>query len=295
MNAITKFKKYIDKLDTVYKQSSKTAILDGDSELVRMGANAGEFLIPMLDMDGLADYKRDGGYAQGSASIVMQTKKCDYDRGRKFTVDAMDNEETAGIFFGKLASEFVRTKVVPELDAYRFAKYAGIEGISKASADLTTGTEALAAIRAGKTAMQNNEVDMDNLVLFITPGLNGAIQDVNTNVSKEVMKSFSQVIEVPQSRFYTGITLKDGRTDDELLGGYAPAEGAHPINFLMVDKSAVIQFQKHTVNKVVSPEKNQTSDGYMFFYRAYGIADFYEQKKSGLYLHYAAEVVASNE
>lgn len=39
-----------------------------------------------------------------------------------FTVDNMDNAETAG-----LASEFIRTKVAPEVDAFRFASYgAGI-------------------------------------------------------------------------------------------------------------------------------------------------------------------------
>ena len=51
-NAITKFKKYIDKLDEVYKQSSKTAILDGDISLVSAGANANEIVIPKLQMDG---------------------------------------------------------------------------------------------------------------------------------------------------------------------------------------------------------------------------------------------------
>ena len=55
--------------------------------------------------------------------------KFNYDRGRKFSVDAMDNEETAGLAFGKLASEFIRTKAVPEMDAVRFASYAAINGI----------------------------------------------------------------------------------------------------------------------------------------------------------------------
>ena len=53
--------------------------------------------------------------------------KCNFDRGRMFTVDNMDNAETAGLAFGRLASEFIRTKVAPEVDAFRFASYgAGI-------------------------------------------------------------------------------------------------------------------------------------------------------------------------
>lgn len=132
-NSITKFKAYIDKLDTVYQQASATSILDADADTVRMGAKAGEFLIPKMSMDGLADYSRSSGYVKGDVTIAYETKSCNYDRGRKFSVDAMDNEETAGVAFGKLASEFIRTKVVPEMDAFRFAKYASATGILSAA------------------------------------------------------------------------------------------------------------------------------------------------------------------
>ena len=290
-NSVEKFKKYTTRLDKGYQQSAKTSVLDGDNDVVRMGANAGEFLIPLIDMDGLGDYDRNKGYPEGSASIAMQVKKCDYDRGRRFTVDTMDNEETAGLLFGQLAGEFIRTKVVPELDAYRFAKYASIDGISSDTGDLYTGKEVLNALRKAKTQMQDNEVDLDDLLLFISPGLVGAVQDIDTTVSREVMKSFSQVIEVPRRRFYTAIDLINGRDDDELMGGFKPADGAYPINFLMLDKKAVIQYQKHIVNKVISPDDNQTTDGWMFFYRAYGIAECYNNKKTGIYLHHGTEAI----
>lgn len=286
-NLVNKFVKYIGKLDTVYKQSAKTAILDGDNQLVKMGTNAGEFKIPMLDMDGLGDYDRNGGYASGSVSITYQTRMADYDRGRKFDVDAMDNEETAGLLFAKLASEFVRTKAVPELDAYRFAKYASIPGITKVSAALGTGIEVLEAIRKAKTDMDEAEVNSEGRVLFITPTALDAAKNVNTNISKDVLNAF-EIVPVPQSRFYTGISLRDGRSDDELEGGYVPAEGAYPINFMVVEKSAIIQFTKHNVNKVITPEDNQTSDSWLFFYRAYGIADHYDNKTSGIYVHHSA-------
>ena len=287
MNVVNKFVKYIGKLDTVYKQAAKTAILDGDNQLVKMGTNAGEFKIPMLDMDGLGDYDRRDGYASGSVSITYQTKMADFDRGRKFDVDAMDNEETAGLLFAKLASEFVRTKVVPELDAYRFAKYASISGITKVSAALGTGLEVLEAVRKAKTDMDEAEVNSEGRVLFITPTALDAAKNVNTNISKDVLNDF-EIVPVPQRRFYTGISLRDGRSDDELEGGYIPAEGAYPINFMIVEKSAIIQFTKHNVNKVITPEANQTSDSWLFYYRSYGIADYYNNKTSGIYVHHSA-------
>lgn len=124
-NAITLFKKYIDALDEVYKLSALTADFDSDASLFRQGANTNELIIQKLDMDGLADYSRNSGYVDGSVTLTNETVKFNFDRGRKFSVDAMDNEETAGLAFGRLASEFVRTKVVPDLDASRFATYAG--------------------------------------------------------------------------------------------------------------------------------------------------------------------------
>lgn len=292
-NIVNRFKKYVDKLDTVYQQSAKTAILDGDNSLVQMGKNAGEFLIPKLSMDGLGDYDRNGGYAQGGVSINYETRACDYDRGRKFTVDAMDNEETSGILFGKLSGEFLRTKVVPELDAYRFAKYASVPGITSVSIDLSKGTDVLEALKAAQNAMDEAEVNTENRVLFITPTLRRLAREVDKTVSTAILDEFSNVIDVPQARFYTGIDLRDGRKDDELMGGFAPSEGAYPINFMIVDKSAIIQYTKHRVNKVISPEDNQSTDGFLFFYRSYGIATYYDNKVKGIYVSYGKTAIAT--
>ena len=34
------------------------------------------------------------------------------------------------------------------------------------------------------------------------------------------------------------------------------------MNFLIVDKNSAIQFQKHTVSKIISPDQNQTADAW---------------------------------
>ena len=286
-NSITLFKKYIDLLDEVYKQSSMTSMLDGDTSLVRAGANTNEIIIPKISMDGLADYSRNSGYVKGDVTLTNETVKFNYDRGRKFSVDNMDNEETAGLAFGKLSSEFIRTKVVPEMDAFRFATYAGTAGISKATAaTLADGTAVLAALVAAQSKMDEDEVPYENRILFITPTLYNMVNAVDTNKSKEVLSSFSKIQKVPQTRFYTTIDLLDGTSDNELAGGYKKnATSGKDINFMVIHKDALMQYPKHTVNKVVSPEENQTDDGWMFFYRAYGLADVYENKTAGIYLH----------
>ena len=289
-NNITKFKKYIDLLDEVYKKESLTADLDADATLVRAGANANEIVIPKISLDGLADYSRNSGYVSGDVNLTNETVAFNYDRGRKFTIDAMDNEETAGVAFGKLSSEFIRTKVVPERDAVRFATYAVTTGISKVSAGVTyaNGNEWLAGIVTAVNKMDEDEVSQENRILYITPTGYNAIMAVDSYKSKEILNGFAKVVKVPQSRFYTAIDLADGTTGGEEAGGYTKATSGKEINFMIIQKDAVIQYPKHTVNKVVSPEENQTSDGWMFFFRAYGLNDVYENKVAGIYLSHKA-------
>lgn len=289
-NAITKFKKYIDLLDEVYKLASVTADLDGDSTLVRAGANANEIIIPKISMDGLANYSRNGGYVGGDVMLTNETVTFNYDRGRSFTVDAMDNEETAGLAFGKLASEFIRTRVAPEMDAFRLAAYASTAGISKVSAGatLSSGEAVLAAIVAGVNKMDEDEVPQELRELLITPTLYNLAHAVDTTKSKEILSGFSKIVKVPQSRFYTAVKLNDGTTSGEEAGGFAKAANAKDINFMIIHKPALLQYTKHMVNKVITPEENQTSDGYIFHFRAYGLADVYENKVAGIYLHHKA-------
>ena len=287
-NNIALFKKYIDLLDDVYKAAAKSSVLDMDGSLVQAGANANEIIIPKMTMDGLADYSRSSGYVGGDVNLTYETVKYNYDRGRKFDVDNMDNAETAGVAFGKLAAEFIRTKVVPELYAVRFASYCGVTGIGKATAaNLAAGADVLAAIVAGMNAMDEAEVPEDGRYLFITPTLLNAVGAVDTYKSKEIMGKLAGTISVPQTRFYTAIDLNDGITVNEKAGGFVKNAEAKNINFMIIHKDAAIQYSKHTVNKVFSPEENQNADAWQFCYRAYGLVDAYENKAAGIYLHNA--------
>lgn len=283
-NSITLFKKYVDKLDEVYKQASLTADLDADSTLVQAGANANEIIIPKMSMDGLGNYSRNSGYAQGDVTLTNETVQFNYERGRKFGVDRQDNAETAGVAFGRLASEFTRTKAVPEGDAFTFAKIASTSGITKTTGTYANGEAWLSALVTAQTNMDNAEVPTENRILYITPDGFNAIHAVDTTKSREVLASFSKIVKVPQTRFYTKITLKDGTTAGQTAGGYTKASDGADINFLIVEKSAVIKYPRILVNKIVSPDDNQTDDKWLFFYRAYGLVDVYDNKVAGVYL-----------
>ena len=285
-NSIALFEQYVPLLDEVYKEASKTDVLDGNPELIRMGANANELIIPKMTMDGLADYSRNGGYVGGNVTLTNETVVCNFDRGRMFTVDSMDNAETAGVAFGMLAGEFIRTKVAPELDAFRFATYASTEGVGSGTGVLTTGEDVVAALRSATNVMDENEVPMEDRILFITPTLHGLIQDMDLINSREVLSRFAQVVPVPQTRFYTAIVQNDGTTNGETVGGYTKAADGQDINFMVVHKGAVIQFPKHINPKVVSPEMNPDADAWKFGYRQVSVAEVYENKVAGVYVHH---------
>ena len=282
-NKITTAGKFIPLLDEVYRTVSLTAKLDGPEELVRQGANANELIIPMIELQGLGDYDRNSGYVSGDVTLTNETVKCNFDRGRMFTVDNMDDADSAGIAFGRLAGEFIRTKVAPELDAFRFASYASKEGVTQKEETLSDGAAVLAALRVATNAMDEAEVPMEDRHLFITPTLDGMIADLDTTKSREILSRFASKTLVPQTRFYTAIDQKDGHTGGQEAGGYAKAEDGKELNFMVIHKPALIQFEKHVAPKIVTPDQNQEADAYKYGYRNVGVADVYKNKLAGVY------------
>lgn len=298
-NTITLAKKFVPLLDETYQAESLTAVLDGDNALVAQGANAGELIIPRMTMQGLGDYSRSGGYVEGDVTLTNETVTCNFDRGRMFNVDTMDDMETAGVAFGRLAGEFIRTKVVPELDAFRLSSYASASGVSTQTGTLEDGAAVIAALRAAVTKLDEDEVPLEERYLFITPTLHGLIQDMDTTKSREVMDRFAAVVDVPQTRFYTAIAQKSGKvitsgagesasTTDETAGGYGKAAAGKDINFMVIQKAAVIQYEKHVAPKILTPQQNPDADAYKFGYHSVGVAKVQEGKVKGVYVHHKA-------
>ncbi len=284
-NTIALSKVYTNLLDEVYQNSALTSVLESDATLSRQGANANEIIIPKLSMDGLGDYDRNSGYTNGDVELTWETVQFNYERGRMFQVDDMDNEETQNIAFGRLAGEFIRTKVVPELDAFRFSKYAGVSGVGTATGTLSTGLDVINALRKATSEMDEAEVPMEDRHLFITPTLLGLVEDLDTNKSREVLGRFASITKVPQTRFYSAIELLDGKSPNEEKGGYKKADGGVELNFEIIHKPATLQFTKHAVPKIISPEMNQDADAWKYGYRNYGLCDVYENKTAGIYVH----------
>jgi hypothetical protein len=185
----------------------------------------------------------------------------------------------------------MRTKVVPEVDAFTFAQLSAKAGTT-VTATLSSGTDVTAAITAANSAMDDAEVPADGRILFITATNRNAIEALDTIKSREMLARFSRIITVPQGRFYTAIDMLDGKTTGEEAGGYvkhvstgaSDAAGAD-INFMIVHPSAVIKFSKRVVGNVIPPELNPDADGYIMKFREYDLVDVFDNKVKGVYVH----------
>ena len=163
-NLITKM---IPLLDEVYKKASVTTdLLSANQAIVREGMAANEIQIPKVTTQGLADYSKSSGFVSGDATLTWQTHTFSTDRGRKFNVDNADNMETAGLAFGSLASDFMSTSVVPEIDAYRFAQMATNAGNSATGTPTKSTIDGL--IDTAVQTMDDANVPEEGRILYLS-------------------------------------------------------------------------------------------------------------------------------
>lgn len=284
MNNIALHETYLDNLDEVYKRKSLTAILD--TTVIDSKAQTGKkFKIDKMAISGLADYDRSTGYAKGSVTITQEEVDPDYDRGRIFEVDTMDDLETGYVAFGKLGAEFERAEVVPEQDALRFAKYAQKAGTKRQAT--ITAENVMDEIAVAQAALIDAEVPETDNIFFMSSTVYGYLKNkagnrfgtwTDTTINRN-LASFDgmPIVVVPAPRFTDGAT----RGED----GYE--QGGKPINFMIINKSAIAQYIKHHASNIISPEQNQSADAYMLKYRVYGLNYVYENKTKGIYVNTA--------
>ncbi len=286
-NSISYATKFLPVVDDLYKAQSVTDCLDANTRVDFSGSN--EVKVLKVTTTGLGEYSRTGGYPQGDVTATWETLKLNQERGKEISIDRMDDEETLGTVFGSVTSDFMRDWVIPEIDAYRFAKYAGTTGINVATPATLTSDTVMEAIDAASQALDNNDVPQEGRILFLStelkPVVNGALarQWGNEDQINNVISGYNnmKVIYVPKTRFYTAITLNDGTE----AWGYSKAENAKDINFMMIHPQSVLQAKKFVLPKIFTPEENQKMDAWLFQFRLYHDAFVYDNKKAGIYLH----------
>lgn len=259
-----------------------------------MEANAGQVKydggdtvhIPEISMQGLAKYDRDEGFNRGSVTLKFTPYKMTQDRGRTFSLDAMDVNETNFVATaGTVMGEFQRTQVIPEIDAYRYSKIAALATaksrttaaftptaaniLEKLEADITEiqdvigEDEGLVIVMSTKLRTILNNADKFNKYLDVTQFRAGAI---DTKV-----KSFNEIpiLGVPSARMKTAYVFADGKTANQQAGGFKADTAAKDINWIIMPQRAPIAVSKTDKVRVFDPDTNQSGDAWKIDYRKY--------------------------
>lgn len=265
-------------LDKAMIQGAVTGFMEGNvGNLIYNGGD--EVKIPMIDMDGLANYNRQSGFVDGDVSLAYQTMKMKQDRGRGFTVDPNDIDESGVLdLMSQLAGEFQRTKVVPEVDAYRISKVVQLTPAANrtvytpaAGTILKKMTEDIGAVR--------DEIGSDEQLVMLVSTPVSTILNTSTELGKKLdvtdfmrgeittkVKSLDGVplLVAPSARMFSRITLlPDGK------GGFTKAEGAAAINYIIMPRSAAIAVSKTDNMRLFDPQTWQKAHAWHMDYRKF--------------------------
>lgn len=256
-----------------------------------MTENAGQVIynggkdvkIPKMALTGLGDYSRVGGYPAGSVTLTYETRTMTQDRGTQFLLDQMDvNESNFVANATAVMAEFQRTQVIPEIDAYRLSSLATY-ALEAATADdrCEFGYTPAAATIIAKLAAALKIGDA-NSVIYMTPdaleALEVAVGANNISAATFRQGGFDQtvpafngrpIIKTDAERMVSAIEVLDLDIPNSKTGGWAKADDALDINFMVVPRVVPIAIDKLDEPKVFDPSVVQDYSGWKIDYRRY--------------------------
>ncbi len=284
-NSITYATKMTEELDRLFVQSAVTGFLT-DNALRAKFVGAHTVLIPDMELSGLGDYDRTTGFADGTVNVSNTAFELTQDRGRSFMLDAQDEDESGvANLAGQVLGEFVRTKVVPEVDAYCLSKLAGLATEAGQTVSLGDGEtldgNVFALLRRLISKVRDAVGYDEPLVAFVDQTVYDALMATPEIARYVRMDEFKKgelnthvqhvdnvaVLPVPSSRMKTAYTFMDGTTQPD--GGFAAADGAAAIGALVMPKKGASLIRKTEKLRAFSPDQNQKADAYKFDYRLY--------------------------
>ena len=274
INSLASAEMYSGELDKVFTAKSATAFF-ADNALRTKFVGAKTVIIPDIEFEGLTDYNRQGGFENGAVTVQNTSYTMTMDRARSLQIDREDMDETGiASLAGKILGEYVRTKVVPECDAYVLSK---LGAMAMAKGNLVEGEMA-----SPYTAFVNlvNEVQSvagysEELVCFVDSHAYSALMSTNEIARSITVSDFKQgevnlkvksingiaIIPVVSERMKTAYKF-DSK-------GFKPADSASEIFMLVLPKSAAHLVKKTEKMRVFTPEQNTAADAYKFDYRIY--------------------------
>ena len=257
---------------------------DNAGQVKYSGGN--EVKIPTISTQGLGDYDRDNGFVRGAVTLSYETYKMTQDRGRTFSLDAMDVDESNFIAnAGNVMGVFQSEHVIPEIDSYRYSK---IFALAKAGGKVTEGYTAAKATIAEKLKADiqgiRNTVSLNaDLVIIMSPITAVILSDALENSRRIDIGNFKQgeidltikkfdglpIIEVPSARLKTLYKKQDGKTVGQEAGGLVADTNAKDINWIITSKNVPIAVSKTDLTRIFNPMENQQANAWKIDYRKY--------------------------
>lgn len=281
INTLEYAKIFQTELDKKIEEQLTSAWMDSNAGQVKY-TGGDEVKIPKISLVGLGNYDRDAGFKQGSVTLSYETMKLTQDRGRTFQLDSQDVDETNFVASaGMVMGEFQRTQVVPEVDAYRYAKIYEKAKTGHASTYTATAKDIIDKLEADIATVQDKMGDNEPLVICMNRKvhalLNNAegiqkyinVGDFNNGFVSTKVKIFNDVpiLDVPSARFKTAYTFNAGDTADK--GGFEAASGALEMNWIIIARRAAIAVVKTDKIRIFAPDVNQKADAWKIDYRKY--------------------------
>ena len=186
INSLEFQSKLTGELDKALVQSAQTSFF-ADNAMRSKFVGARTVLIPDVDMQGLGNYDRDDGFVTGALTVSSESYTMAMDRGRSFQLDREDNDET-GIanLAGQVMGEFVRTKVVPEMDAYVLSKLATLATTKSHTVTGTPASQVYKMITEAINKVQAVAGYSEPLVCFVDSEIWAAMMNT-TELSRQLM------------------------------------------------------------------------------------------------------------
>ena len=273
LNSILLASKFSGELDKIVTQKSVTGFF-ADNIFRAKFVGAQTVIVPDINFVGLANYNHDTGFAKGQTTIKQESYTLSKDRGRALQIDREDMDET-GIanLAGQVLGEFVRTKVVPEMDAYVISKLAGVAATKEHSVAGWEGNEVYSKFTTAVNNVQGRAGFGEELVAFVDPAFYAALMN-STEITRQITVSdFKQgevnlkvksingvaIIPVAADRMKTAYTFDDA--------GFKAADGAKDIGLLVLPKKGASLVKKTETMRIFTPEQNKDADAYQFNYR----------------------------
>ena len=283
INTIEFCEKLTGELDRLFVQGPVTGFL-ADNVLRSKFVGAKTVLLPEMELSGLGDYDRDTGFIKGTVTVSNHPYTLSMDRARSFQLDREDEDETgiAGLA-GQVLGEFVRTKVVPEVDAYCLSKLAGLAVTKGHTVSGTPETEIFKMFNEACAAVQNEVGFDEELVCFVNPAVWTAMQNSDEIARHITISDFKKgelntkvksingitLLPVADNRMKSAYRFNDGVSQDETTGGFVADDNAKSIGLLVMPKKAASLVKKTERVRTFAPNQNQAADAYKFDYRTY--------------------------